>query len=439
MATKVYGQNQLPGDVVTVREGSTVAISLGFNATLGLVGNMDVSNGSATQGEVQHITDPTDALDNFGEGSELHQQIQMAFSNDVPDIYAIGVSETETTESITGSSTGTLSDAPLTNPEVCPEHTITVTDTSDGGSMTVNFVYGDDSPTAPGEPDTVAINPVTGEWTADSSSDYDFTFTHGDHESAIPKVLEKNIRFACVLTESEGIANTLLSELNSHAQNFDFMRGVVNGTPEVTASNYSDALDDQRICVVEPAFSFTDEAETERVRTCGPVASHLTSRPLSESATGVIHGQIDGLVSLGRDLTASGADWVDKNVLIVVPGTNIHIAKDLTTSTATNLGRVYAAEIADEVALTHHLIAEQFTGSFNYPERRDELETSLEVPLIDMSNDNPPLLENYTVSVTEGASDFEVDAEVGIDIVGVMDRINVNITVGDIVTLQGVN
>lgn len=441
MATKVYGENQLPGDVVTVRSGSTVAISLGFNATLGLIGNMDVSNGSATQGDVEYITDTTDAIDAFGDGSELHRAVEIAFANGVADIQAIGVSESETTESFAASSTGTLSNVPVADPRVAPEHTVTATDTTDSSDVSVTFVYGESSPSTPSDPDTIALNTQTGEWTADTSSDYDITYTYGDYSTAIPKLLDKNIRFACVLTENESIGNDLLSELNSHAQQFDFMRGVIGGMPETLPADYTDAIDEQRMVIVEGARSYAGEADTEEVRTAVAVAGHLTSRPLSESATGEIHGKLDGLVSLNQDLTpGEGADFVsDHQVLPVRRSTNIYIAKDVTTSTDVRFERVFTDEIVDEVALTHHLIAEQFVGSLNFEERRDELEASLDVPLEDMASDNPPLLDDFVVNVSKGASDFEVDCEVGLDVIGVMDRINVNITVGDVTTLEDVN
>lgn len=439
MATKVYGQNQLPGDVVSVRQGSTISISLGFDSTVGFIGNMDTSNGTATPGTVVNVGDTVEAEDLFGTDSELHRAIELAYLNGVGDVYAVGVTETNTTETVSGSSTGVLSNAPIVDPQVAREHSITVTQTTDGVDWNVVYKYGE-PPATPQETETIAINTVTGEWTASSSGDFEFTYDYGDYETPIPKLLDKNLRYACLLNENEGLANDMLTEVNSHAKQFDFMRMVAGGMPETMPMNYDDAIDDQRAVIVEPARAFTDSTQSEMVRTMASVVGHLASLPLSESATGESHGQIDGLVELNTKYTyGEAADLIDKQVMPVIRGTNIHISQDVTTSTTQKFGRVYAVEIVDEVALTHHLIAEQFIGSFNFSERRRELKTSLVVPLEDFATDNPPLLEAYTVNVSEGDSDFEVDAEVGIDVTGVMDRINVNISVGDVISAPDIS
>lgn len=443
MATKVYGQNQLPGDVVTVRQGSTISISLGFDSTVGFIGNMDTANGTATPGSVVNVADTVEAEDKFGTDSELHRSIELAYLNGVGDVYAVGVSETNTTESFGTStsnvSTGTLSNVPVIDPQVAREHSITVTETQSGVDWSIIYKYGE-PPSTPAETETIALNTVTGEWTASSSGVFDFTYDYGDYSTPIPKLLDKNLRYACLLSESEGLVNDMLTEVNSHAQQFDFMRMVAGGMPETMPANYSDAIDDQRAVIVEPARAFTDSTQSEMVRTTAAVVGHLASRPLSESSTGEVHGQIDGLVELNTKYTnGEAADFIDKQVMPVIRGTNIHIPRDVTTSSTQKFSRVYAVEIVDEVALTHHLIAEQFIGSFNFPERRQELKTSLEVPLEDFATDNPPLLEAYAVNVSEGDSDFEVDAEVGIDVTGIMDRINVNISVGDVISAPQVS
>lgn len=433
MAVKTYGTTVIPSDIVKVRAGSTVSISLGFNATLGLVGNMDVENGETTPGTIKHIEDTSDAVTYFGEGSELAEQVRLAFANDTPDIYAVGVSENSQTESVSSASTGTLGNFPIVDPNVASEHTITVTDTSSSDEMNVNVVYGSGSPDAPAEPETVAINGVTGEWTADAASSYDFTYETATFDQAIQDMAMKNIRYLGVCTENETVANTLISVLNDHAQDFDFMRGLVGGMPGTLPSDYTNALDEQRLCVVEPARAYLDVNEQNMVRTVGAVVGHLTSRPLGESATGSMHGALNGLVRLNQEFSVSecGA-WIEKQVMPLRHSTNIHIVKDMTTSSVTKFERVYATEISDEVALLSHLVAEQFVGSLNFDDNRESLELSLEVPIDDMASDRPPLLTEYVVNVSEGESDFDVDVEIGIDVVGVMDQINVNISVGEV-------
>jgi len=47
------------------------------------------------------------------------------------------------------------------------------------------------------------------------------------------------------------------------------------------------------------------------------------------------------------------------------------------------------------------------------------------------------LLNNYFVAVSEGATEDEVDLDIGIDVIGIIDRINVDVTVGDVVVNNG--
>ena len=52
-------------------------------------------------------------------------------------------------------------------------------------------------------------------------------------------------------------------------------------------------------------------------------------------------------------------------------------------------------------------------------------------------SESDDLLEDFFVNATEGANDFEVDVDVGLDVIGVMDTIDVTITVGDVVQNGG--
>lgn len=432
---EIYGTTGIPGDSVEVTSGGTVAISAAFTTTLGLVGGMDTANGNATPGEVTTIESSADASTAFGEDSELKQNVDAALANSAGTIYAVPVSETTgETETFTGSQSGTLANpsGPIFDPNVQPEHEITAQDTVEATSVTVNTVYAS-PPSQPTDANTMNVNPVTREWAADESSDYDITYDYGDYSSAVTEVVKKVPRIVSVLTENTTVANDLLTELNSYDTGFDFMHGVVGAMPEVGASGYSDALDDRRISVVAPSRGFLDAAETDMIRTMGAVGGKQAGKALGDSTT---YESLNGLASLNTVYTNSElATLIDSQVYPLQQKGGITVIKDMTTSTDSKFERIYASEIVDEATEISHQISQEFIGEANTEDNRLSLRESHASSYAELSESD--LLEAYSVSVSKGANDFEVDLNIGLDVIGIMDVIDVTVTVGDVVTNQG--
>jgi hypothetical protein len=433
---ETYGTTIIPSDQITVRSGGTVAISVAFATTLGLVGGMDTANGSATPGEVQTVESVPDAESLFGEGSELAEQVRLALAQNTPPstIYAVGVSETTgVTDSTSGSDTGTLDNAPAFDPNVNSEHTIEAQDTTEGVNVEVNIVY-ESAPSTPNDANTINLNPVTGEWAADEVSDYDITYDYGNYSDAISAVADEVPRFLGVLTENTSVANDLLSTLNDRAQDFDFMHGVVGALPEIDVSNYSDNFDSRRLSVVAPSRGFTDSANTEMRRTTGAVAGKQAGKALGDSTT---YESLAGFVDLNTGYTNSQlGTLVDSQVLPLKQGGGITVIKDMTTSQDVRFERIYASEIVDEATEISHQISQEFIGRRNTDDNRLSLRESHASSYAEMSAED--LLEAFSVSVSKGANDFEVDVNIGLDVIGVMDTIDVTITVGDVITNGGV-
>lgn len=426
--SEIYGTTGIPGDSVTVRSGGSRAVSAAFETTLGLVGGMDTANGNASTGTVKQIESSADAGTEFGEVSELTRQIDLAFANGSGTVYAIAPSETETTESFSATATGTLSEAPIMDPQVHPNVDVTAQD-SNGDAVEVTIEYGGVTTPSSG----INLDPHSGDWEADSSDDYDITYTYGDYSSAIADVVKEVPRIVAVCSEATSHANTLLTELNSYDTNFDFMHGMVGATPEVSASSYSDSFDDRRLSVIAASRGYLDADESDMARTVGAVAGRQAGKPLGDSTTSET---VQGLYSLHTDYTNSEASsFIDAQVLPVKQSGGISIIKDMTTSTDARFERIYISEIVDEATEISHSIADDFTGDRNTDENRTALEESHTTSYEEMKQDE--LLQNYLVSTQKGANDFEVDVDISLDVVGVMDTIDVTITVGDIVTNQG--
>lgn len=430
--TETYGTTAIPSDSITVTSGGTVAISAAFEATVGLVGGYDAANGSATGGTVTTVESSADAAAKFGEESELKRQADLAFQNGASAIYAVPVAETEVTEQDLGTS-GTLNNTPIFDPNVQPEHTITASD-SGGTDPDVTITY-ESPPATPTASDEVAVNPVTGEYEFDSSAagSYDLDYAYGDYEAAIQEVVTKSPRQVAVCTEATSVANSLLTELNTQASSFAFSHGTVGGLPGTDSSAYSDAFDARRLSVTLPSRGYTDDAETTEVRTIGAVAGRLSAKPLGNSAT---YDDLGGLASLRTSYTNSElGTLIDSQVLPLKQGGGITLVKDMTTSQDPRFERVYASEIVDEVTEISHQISQDFIGRPNTGTNRTSLAESHRSSLAELRSD--ALLNAFAVSVGEGASEDTVVLDLGINVVGVMDTIDVTVTVGDVITFQG--
>ncbi len=433
--TTSAGTQLIPSDQYDVIAGSIVAVGLGVNRVVGIVGGMNTSEGSANTGEAVQVSGSSEARDLFGKDSELHIQVKKAYQNGATNVWCVPLTETEITESFSSVSDGTLSNVPIIDPTINTEHSITAQDTVEGSSVDVNISY-DDPPSTPTSSNTMNLNPRTGDFDADESSDYDITYEYNDFGIALDTILEKNIRYVAVCTESESVANTLATKLDNLEEGFTFIRGVVGAKVGLTPSSYSDNLDDQRIVLVATSRANVDS--TTEARTVGAVAGKIGGKPLGDSTT---YETIGGFTSLRN--TFSYPDELE--TLINSQVTPLHdtvdgieIVKDMTTSTEPKFERAYETDIIDHAVQEMHLITKEFVGELNSEDNRNILARSLRKQLGNLEDNEPdPLLEDYDITVTEGSNDDEVDVEAGLDTTGLMDNINVDVVIGDVVRFEG--
>ena len=431
--SETYGTTDPVGNSVSVAQGGTIAVSAAFETTVGLVGNYDASNGTATAGEVATVESSPEAGTAFGAGSELKEQADLAFNNGASIVYAVPVTETSETETFSATQSATLANAPAFDPRVNDEHSIDITDTTEATSVDVQ--YSDVSPpTTPTEANTANVNPSTGEVEFDESSDYEVTYEYGDYESAISTVAAKVPRSLGVCTESTSVSNDLLTTLNTYDTDFDFMHGYVGENVDLDdLQNYDQSFNDRRLVAISAARGYTDEAETNEVRTVGAVAGKQAGKPLGDSTTAE---SLQGFASLKQSPTNSEAGTlIDNGVYPLQQAGGIKVVKDTTTSDTEKFSRVAWSEIVDEVAEISHQISSPYVGDANTGENRLLLAESHRSSLRELQDDD--LLDAFYVRVSEGASANEVDLELGIDVVDYMDKIDVDITVGDVVLNGG--
>jgi len=433
-----YGTTAIPSDQITVLSGGTVSVSAAFENSVGLIGGMDVPSGNATAGDVTTVSSSTDAATKFGEDSELHEAVQLAFQNGAGTIYALPVPEKSVTTETQTTQGGVLDNAPVFDPRVNEEHSITATDTG-AGDANVNLV--DEPPTsAPSTADQIDVYPPTGEYFADSApdGDYEFDYDYGDYSvSAVKPLLDESPRIVTLLGESTSAANDIVGELNSRATNFDFMHLVTGATVNVDPASYTDGVDERRMSLVYPSRGYTDAAETNEERTSAAVAGELASLALGLSSTNNSLGGFSALKNSIGGPTSAG-DLIDAQVMPLLDYPPTTIIKDMTTSTEPKFERVYGMQIIDEAAELSHIISREFIGNQNTVANRTALQRSHRNAYISITDASIPLLDGYEVSVEQDSADANtVNIDIGLDVVDVMDTIDVTITVGDIVRSGG--
>lgn len=435
MVTKVYGTTVIPSDQITVTSGSTVQVSVAFARTAGIIGGYDADNGSATAGQVVDVPTAGDAADLFGEGSELHEQSRLALLNGVQELKAVAVEETQTTESFSAVSGSALSNDGVFDPNVQPEETIT--ETAVGAD--VNIVY-DSPPQTPSGTDEINLNPVTGEWEADASDSYDIQYSYGDYTSAIDAMVTETPRVVVLCSEEETVVTDLATDLETKAQDFNFMHGVAGAAPVpdpsssgTYTSTYTDGVDNVRMTLVSPARGFRETTKDTEVRTVGAVGGRFASLPLGVSAT---MKNASGINALRADYTNSeAAELIDNQVAPLVGFDATKIVKDMTTSTDSRFERYYTVQVVDEVTELSHQTSQQFIGEQKTADNLDSLRESHDTFLVEMRDDAVPLLDAFTLNVGEDSTGATI--EIGIDVVGVIDTIRTSILVGDVVQNGG--
>jgi len=433
------GTTAIPSDQITVAAGSTVSIGTAFDATYALVGGMDTSNGAASSGSAEEVSNPTDAATLFGDDSELHRAAKLAFRHPLDTLYAVGLNENATTESFGATTAGTLSNVPLFDPNLHGNKTVTATDGA-SNDIDVQIVY-DDPPQTPAESQTINLNPRTGDFEADSQRDYDITYSYaGNYTAAIEAAADENARVTSVLTEFESDGSTLATELTDNASDFNFGHGFVGAPPRADgngpgayATGYSDGLDEKRLSVVAPPRG-TTSLDGNEARTIAEIGAWTAAQPLGTSATNK-EEPLEGFDSLRTSLGTSDAQtFIDSQVTPLFDD-NPRVIKDQTTSTTVRFERTFSNQIVDEATARTHDVSADYVGGLNIASDRAQFNRSLRNELLDMERNSPPLLDAFAVNVTEDSQNAnQVNVEVGLDVVDVVDNVVVDIAVGDVVT-----
>lgn len=252
-----YGDKQEPGITSDVDSAATVQTSGSAPSNLGMVGQADLANGSASANSVKKVTRASEARSYFGSETEslLTQGIIDALAEGAYPVYACATTETdETGEDLSGlsSTSGTLANGPvIENPD---EVVFTINSTT----MTTVVTYEDPSTKTPGT-DEVYLNPVTQAFEIDSNATIgnasdDVDYTHYDYPSATDAMdIQKGetIDFLVSLNENQSVADDVQTKTGTMEGQYELAVGIVGpGDTTIDPANYTQSYDDSRMQVV---------------------------------------------------------------------------------------------------------------------------------------------------------------------------------------------
>lgn len=209
----VYGS--IPGVRIETNTAGVSGVTIGRESILTFIG-VGASSATAPTNEVVQLTGREQVVDEFGESSDILAAYDLARANgaNTDFINAVRVS-TESTVETTSDVTNELSNIPVDD-----KSRIDVSDTQ--GSEDPELVFDFDSPpTVPEEPETVRLNPATGEFEAEVTNpdsiefDYEYPVWNDGIIASSDALREGQFGVTCLLGYDSEAVTTLDGELTS--------------------------------------------------------------------------------------------------------------------------------------------------------------------------------------------------------------------------------
>jgi hypothetical protein len=451
----VYGG--YPGVQVTTAGGGITAIEVGSEEKVVLFGRG--GSGSAVVNSPTQIQARREADAAFGEDSELANAMKLALANgaNISFLYGVQVEEDGAGENIdteqdtpTESYSGTTADSLANAPIVEEEGYLAVRDTVDDTDMAVNLVY-EETVSAPGDADTINLNPLTGDWTADSSSDYDFFYNYLEWPAAFDAadgvVNEDETGLYVALTESEDVAATLSGKTTELRDEFQLVNGMAGAMPNATeaenpgqptersyagfsTASYEDLIDNDSQFLAAPV-RFEDSTETALGAIAGLFGGADISEPIYNDTINTGGQNLE--VQFNR---TNAQNMRDAEVIPLRQAGAVRVKSNLSTSTETDFERdFWRRRIVDRVILIGKSIGDAIIGRINDEETRAVAERAIRVELQSLANDrlikdNVDGEQNFFVDVFESSTEpDEVRIDIGVTPVGIVKRVDETITI----------
>jgi hypothetical protein len=476
-----YGD--FPGVRVEVAGGGITAVAIGEEEKLVLFGEASYQDDDTLQSDgtedsfetdltgtpetAEQINARREADTTFGDGSELADAMREALANGANIDYLYGVAprrynvadETQSTQS------GTLNNAPIWEENVADEsniQAIAVEDDTGPVTMTVEYDYSN-PPAQPSAADTVAINPLTGEYAADAApdGDYQFDYKYLDWQSAfdaadVSQVVEEDeTGIYGAISDSDTVSSSLDGTVTTHRQNYKLINalsGAQPNTSEVITSdgqtlasdhtNYTrrDAQYDtgsfsQGSVDADHYFKLAPVREADVPKTVlGGVGGLFAGNPINDP---IYNDPLSGYDELEQSFTKADADNMrDENVIPIRQAGSVRVKDNLSTSSETDWERdFWRRRIADRVILIGKTIGDTIIGRINDEQTRNAAGRLIRAEIRELVNDrllqpNTADETNWYVDVYEDSTNAnEVNIDIGFTPYGIVKRVDETITI----------
>ncbi|WP_281193726.1 hypothetical protein [Halorubrum sp. F4] len=404
-----------------MESATSAGINVGASAQISLVGQADLTSGTASVNTVYAVRTPVKARELFGSGSPLADNCVDALTEGAYPVYAVAAEGTEVVDEDVGSETGTLTNTPVS--EDADEVTFEV----DGSAQETVVVFSDPSSVSLDAGQT-AYNPVTGDYAHDvAPTSGNATYSHYDYTSAISTVEEERsevIDFIGVL--SEGVADEAHDATLRMEQSGYFAVAVAGAATHIPdPSAYDNPHDSSRIQLLYPSRN----TEGQSI-----IGAYLGLR----AALGINNSPMFKRLSTQNALSETLAKDEQESLILkkVVPVANdsrgARIVEDLTCVADDNMDedamrQVLHRLIVDYVTEITNEVSEKFIGELHTQAARNALRSSIVSRLGGLMDMNAITAFVVTVQPVDAMT---ASVDVGVDTIDPLRNINATVTAG---------
>ena len=425
------GSTTLPGVQTEIESASNSGVNLDASAQVGLIGQADLSSGTASPNTVYAVTTPVKARTWFGDGSMLAENCVDAITEGAYPVFAVAPERVQVTgEDLTGlsSTSGILENAP--GPEDSSAYSFTV----DSTPKTAVITYEDPSTLSPGA-DEVYVNPVTGEFELDAapSTSGNAEYHYFDYASAAEAMYDSRgdtLDLVGVLNENSNAVGAAHTEALAHANLYEFTTVIAGAAVRIgDTATFSNSYDSSRIQLLYPSRN----ADNESI-----IGAYLGLR----ASLGINNSPMWKRLQTQKDLVQTLSkneqeDLVGEKVVPVADESRgSRIIEDLTCVADDNsdedaMRQVLHRLIVDYVTEVVHLVSERFIGNLHTKAARDALASIIGGEMDQLLTQNS--ITAYSINV-EKVDAMTASVDVGIDTIDPLRNILATIAAGEIQT-----
>lgn len=361
------GNDILPGIITDIESLPAIDIGGLSTANVLLVGEGDLTNGSAEANQPYTITRGSQVPDHFGEDNPISNNVEHALNENARPVYAVVTDEINQTETVSATE-GTLSNVPAS--ENVDNYSTTA------GTWEIELVN-----TAPDatETDELEINPTTGDFSFNSTPSTDIDYVQADYSTALTTVVDEapdEIDYVYVLSEND----TVIQDLNDAVNNLaDLKNPVIGGVGfsafETDLSNISAPVDNSRMQIFYPSRNVDGKNVMGAVgglkASKGISGSTMSDRISAASRMNDRIDEADQINLVGESIVpiaseTRGAKLIDDPTCI-----------SDTNSEEENMADGYSRFVIDTVTESVHETQEPYIGKLNKPATRGALQAAI--------------------------------------------------------------